>query len=113
MNNDNNSKIIYRKGYIGENNKKCIKGGSTKITKSKNNSKKSNLVLLNPYNRPIDIENKFIRRKELADEEIEKELSKLTLNSDIHDWYKNKEDISSIYDDSITDIRYKPAVESI
>ena len=54
-----------------------------------------------------------MRKKELADEEIEKEFSNLTLNSDIHDWYKNKEDTSSFFDDSIKDIGYKEAVESI
>ena len=97
---NNNTKITYGKGYICENKK----GGSIKITKCKNNSKqsknnkditnskKSNLVLLNPYNRPIDIENKFIRKKELDDKEIEQEFSNLTLNSDIHDWYKNEDD---------------------
>ena len=97
---NNNTKIIYEKGYICENKK----WGSIKITKCKNNSKKSknnknitnskksNLVLLNPYNRPIDIENKFMRKKELTDKEIEREFSNLTLNSDIHDWYKNEDD---------------------
>ena len=35
------------------------------------------------------------------------------MNSDIHDWYKNKQDTSSFFDDSIKDIGYKEAVESI
>ena len=54
-----------------------------------------------------------MRKKELADEEIKKEFSNLTLNSDIHDWYKSKEDTSSFFDDSIKDIGYKEAVESV
>ena len=69
---NNNTKIIYKKGYICENNKK---EGGIKSNKNINNSKKNNLILLNPYNRPIDIENKFMRMKELADKEIEQEFS--------------------------------------
>ena len=110
--NNNNSKIIYRKGYICENKK----GGSIKIkskNKNINNSKKSNLVLLNPYNRPIDIENKFIRKKELADKEIEQEFSNLTLNSDIHVWYKNKDDELYYDKDYINSDIYKSVAKSI
>ena len=92
------SKIIYRKGYICENNTK--KGGGIKNNKIKNDkivkiNKKNNLILLNPYNRPIDIESKLMRKKELADEEVEeveKEFSNLILNDNITDWYENKDD---------------------
>ena len=55
------------------------------------------MILLNHYNRPIDIENKIMRRKKLADEEIKKEFSNLILNDNITDWYKNKEDKSNFF----------------
>ena len=63
--NNNDTKMTYRKGYICENNKK---GGSIKNNRIKNDkivkiNKENNLILLNPYNRPIDIENKFMRKK--------------------------------------------------
>ena len=95
---NNNTKIIYKKGYVCENNKK---GGSIKNNKIKKVSKRNNLILLNPYNRPIDIENKFIRKKELADKEIEQEFSNLLLNDNITDWYKNEDD-ELYYDDGYT-----------
>ena len=98
-NNNNNSKITYKKGYICENNNK--KGGSIKNTKIKKVSKKDNLILLNPYNRPIDIENKFMRKKELADKKIEQEFSYLLSNDNITDWYKNEDD-ELYYDNSYT-----------
>ena len=78
-----------------------------------NNSKKSNLVLLNPYNRPIDIENRFMRKKELADKEIEQEFSNLILNSDIYDWYKNKNDELYYDNGHMSSDTYISAVKSI
>ena len=84
---NNNSKITYKKGYICENKK----GGGIKNDKNINNSKKNNLVLLNQHNRSIDIENEFMGKKEIADNEIEQEFSNL-LNNDIYAWYKNEDD---------------------
>ena len=71
------------------------------------------MILLNPYNRPIDIENKFMRKKELADKEIEQEFSNLLLNDNITDWYENEDD-ELYYDNGYTssDI-YKSIVNQI
>ena len=97
---NNNSKITYKKGYICENKKKG-KG-------IKNNSKNI-LVLINPYNRSIDIENKFMRKKEIADNEIKQEFSNL-LNNDIHDWYKNKDKL--YYNVNTSSFLYKSTIDT-
>ena len=111
VNNNNNSKITYKKAYICENNNK--KGGSIKYNRIKNVSKKNNLILLNSYNRPIDIENKFMRKKELADKEIEQKFSNLLLNDNITDWYKNEDD-ELYYDNGYTSSYiYKSVVNQI
>ena len=108
---NNNTKIIYKKGYICENNNK--KGGSIKNNKIKKVSKRNNLILLNPYNRPIDIENQFMRKKELAVKEIEQEFSNLLLNDNITDWYKNEDD-ELYYDNGYTSSYiYKSIVNQI
>ena len=105
---NNNSKITYKKGYICENNKK---GGSIKHNKNINNSKKNNLVLLNQHNRSIDIENKFMGKKEIADNEIEQEFSNL-LNNDIYAWYKNEDD--ELYYNAVTSsYLYKATINTI
>ena len=71
------------------------------------------MILLNPYNRPIDIENKFMRKKELADKEIEQEFSNLLLNDNITDCYKNEDD-ELYYDNGYTSSYiYKSIVNQI
>ena len=92
---NNNTKITYKKGYICENNNK--KGGSIKNNKIKKVSKKY----------------KFMRKKELADKEIEQEFSNLLLYDNITDWYKNEND-ELYYDNGFTgsDI-YKSIVNQI
>ena len=55
----------------------------------------------------------FMRKKELADKEIEQEFSNLILNSNIYDWYKNEDDELYYDKDHINSGIYKSVAKSI